>query len=69
MAQARVTPVAQSRLKELQRALQKDFGYRSSAEDIVSALICEISVPQLAGILIAYNKATAETPTEDSQNS
>jgi hypothetical protein len=59
LANTRVTPEAQLRLKELQKALQSEFGQKASTEDLASALICGITVPQLAGMLIAYNLDTA----------
>lgn len=68
MANTRVTPEAQLRLKELQNALQREFGQKASTEDVASALICGITVPQLAGMLIAYNLDTATGVTGD-QNS
>lgn len=69
MSHARVTPAALAHLNELKTALQRDFGLKSSTEDIASALIGGISVPQLAGLLIAYNKDTAEKPEQSAQNS
>ncbi len=65
MANTRVTPEAQLRLKELQTALQKRFGQKASTEDVASALICGITVPQLAGMLIAYNLDTAKEAVGD----
>lgn len=56
----RLDPTANAQLKELKVALQKEFGLKASGEDIASALICGISVPQAAGMLIAYNKERSE---------
>lgn len=56
---ARISPAAQERLKQLQMALERDFGHKASAEDITSALICGTTVPQLSGMLIAYNREEA----------
>jgi hypothetical protein len=55
----RLHPVAQARLKELQLALKRDFGVKASGDDITSALVSEASVPQLVGMLIAFNKHAA----------
>jgi hypothetical protein len=65
LANTRVTAEAQLRLKELQTALQSQFGQKATTEDVASALICGITVPQLAGMLIAYNQATADRKKSD----
>lgn len=57
----RLHPAAQARLKELQAALKRDFGVKASGDDITSALVFGTSVPQLAGMLIAFNKHATET--------
>lgn len=64
----RVSPVAQERLRQLQTALEKDFGHKATTEDIASALICGTTIPQLSGMLIAYNREQAPGPGK-TQNS
>jgi hypothetical protein len=62
MAQAntRISGSAQERLGELKAALRAEFGLQASYGDIASALIHGTTVPQSAGMLIAYTKDTAE---------
>jgi hypothetical protein len=62
----RLTAQAQSQLKVLQAALEKDFGQKASGDDIVSALVCGVSAPQLFGMLIALNKHAAKAKDQNS---
>lgn len=55
----RISSVAQAKLGELQAVLRAEFGLQASYEEIASALIYGATVPQLAGMLMAYNKATS----------
>jgi hypothetical protein len=52
----RISPLAQDELKKLKTALKSGFGIKANNEDIASALIHGTSVPQLAGMLLAYNR-------------
>jgi hypothetical protein len=49
-------------LKRLKAALQADFGLTARNEDIASALITGTTVPQAAGMLIAYQRNQADPP-------
>jgi len=65
-ATTRIGQDAQERLKALQLALQKDFGQKATAEEITSALVCGTTVPQLSGMLIAYNREAAQLTSDES---
>ncbi len=53
---AKITPEALRRLGTLPELVQTRFGVPATQEVIVSALVLEITVPQLAGILMGYNQ-------------
>lgn len=48
-------------LVRLKAALQAEFGLTARNEDIASALISGATVPQTAGMLIAYQRSQAAT--------
>jgi hypothetical protein len=56
----RISALAQIRLGELKAALQAEFGLQANHGEIASALIHGTTVPQVAGMLIAYNMHTAQ---------
>lgn len=56
----RISPLAHRELKRLKASLKADFGVNASGEEIASALIHGTSVPQLVGMLSAYNRKTVE---------
>lgn len=55
----RLSMNANEDLKRLRGALQADFGLTARNEDIASALIRGTTVPQAAGMLMAYQKTEA----------
>jgi hypothetical protein len=59
---AKITPEALERLRTLPAQVQTRFGVPATQEVIVSALVLEITVPQLVGILIGYNQDHPPTP-------
>lgn len=60
MAQsARVHPLVRQRLDDLPSALQKEFGLSAGPEEIVGALLHGITLGQLAGMLMVFNRYTA----------
>jgi len=60
MAQtARVHPLVQQRLDELQTALQREFGLTAGPEEIVGALLHGITLGQLSGMIAVVNRYTA----------
>jgi hypothetical protein len=67
----RVHEAIRERLRDdLPTALKRDFGLRARQEDIVGALVHGITVPQLAGMLMEYERYTAtaaatSTPPDD----
>lgn len=56
----RISSVAHGDLKRIKASLQADFGINASGEEVASALIHGTSVPQLVGMLSAYNKEMAD---------
>jgi hypothetical protein len=63
---AKIDTAARERLSELCMEVRREFGIPATREAIVSALILDITVPQVAGILLGYYKRTATTsPLED----
>jgi hypothetical protein len=63
----KITKEALERLAPLSAAVQRDFGVPASHEAIVSALVLEITVPQLAGILLGYHKRIAPSPADEDE--
>lgn len=60
MAQtARVHPLVQQRLAELQSALQREFGIAAGPEEIVGALLHGVTLGQLSGMIAVFNRYTA----------
>lgn len=55
----RVHPLAHEDLKRLQAGLEADEGVKARHEDIVSALVHGVTVPQAAGMLSAFNRYAA----------
>lgn len=65
MAQTvRLHPLVRSDLSALQLGLQADFGLAATLEVVVAALIRGTSVPQAAGMLMEFNRATARKPPQ-----
>jgi hypothetical protein len=62
----RISSLANGDLKGIKSTLQADFGIKASGEEIASALIHGTSVPQLVGMLSAYNKMVAEADADES---
>jgi hypothetical protein len=60
---AKITPEALRHLGTLPAQVQSRFGVPATQETIVSALVLEITVPQLAGILMGYHQEHPPTPT------
>jgi hypothetical protein len=58
----KIDKAALRRLAWLSAEVQRSFGVEATREAIVSALVLDISVPQLAGILLGYKKDTAPIP-------
>jgi hypothetical protein len=61
----KIDSAAKDRLPWLCAAVKADFSVVANQDDVVSALVLGTTVPQLAGILLGYHKATAETPGTD----
>ena len=62
----RISSIANCDLKRVKATLQADFGIKASGEEIASALIHGTSVPQLVGMLSAYNKVMADANAAES---
>jgi hypothetical protein len=56
----RLSEAAYEDLNRLRAALKAEFGLAARNQDIASALIQGTSIPQAAGMLIAFNKANSE---------
>jgi hypothetical protein len=56
---------AKARLPWLCRSVQADFCVKATQEEVLSALVLGATVPQLAGLLLGYRKATAEETGTD----
>jgi len=55
----RIDPRAVERLRTIKADLQRDFGLSARNEDIASAVLIYVTVPQVAGMLIAFTKSVA----------
>jgi hypothetical protein len=64
---AKITPEALERLRALPAQVQSRFGVSATQEVIVSALVLEITVPQLVGILMGYHQDHAPSPATDDE--
>lgn len=62
---AKIDKAARERLPWLAAEVQRRFGFEATHEAIVSALILNTTVPQLAGILLGYKQDTAPTEPRD----
>lgn len=60
----RISASASEDLNRLKVALKAEFGIKANNEDIASALIRGTSVPQAAGMLLAYNRGELEEDAE-----
>lgn len=60
-----INSAAKDRLPWLCASVKADFSVVANQEDVVSALVLGTTVPQLAGILLGYHRATAEAPGTD----
>jgi hypothetical protein len=61
----RVDPQAVDRLRTIKADLQRDFGLSARNEDIASAVLIYVTVPQVAGMLVAFTKSLAPDPVGD----
>jgi hypothetical protein len=61
----KIDTVAKARLPWLCASVQSEFSLVATQEDVVSALVLGTSVPQLAGLLLGYQRATAAQPGKD----
>jgi hypothetical protein len=52
-------------LKELQSAVEREFGLPSNQQEMVGALITGTSSRQAFGMLLAYNRYTSELTASD----
>lgn len=57
----RLSKDANEDLKRLKAALRAEFGLTARNQDIASALIKGTTVPQAAGMLIAFHKAEIDS--------
>jgi hypothetical protein len=62
---AKITPEALRHLGTLPAQVQTRFGVPATQEVIVSALVLEVTVPQLAGILMGYHQEHPPSPATD----
>jgi hypothetical protein len=60
----RISASALADLNRLKASLKGEFGIKANNEDIASALISGTSAPQLAGMLLAYNREQSEEDAE-----
>lgn len=61
----RLSTDANEDLGRLKAALQAEFGLTARNQDIASALISGATVPQAAGMLMAYQRSQAEQSDGD----
>lgn len=62
----RIHPLVVDALRRLQTALETEEGLKASREDIIGALVHGATVPQAAGMLVAFTRhAAAGKPASD----
>ena len=64
-----INRLALDRLKTLPAELKREFGLSATQEEIASAVIYETTVPQIAGMLLAYVRYKASLADEDPDES
>ena len=61
----KIDSAAKERLSWLCASVKAEFAIVANQEDVVTALVLDATVPQLAGVLLGYHRATAGIPGPD----